>query len=230
MNRTWIIRVGLVIGVVAAAILFVVSGPARDLLRSLLHAVQDMGPLGAVLLIGAFVVSTLLLIPTPLLTIGAGFLFGPIGGIVTGMAAVVLGSLATQLVGRLVLRRLGRPRGLRHSKWTRVVEGVDEGGLGLLVLLRMSYLFPYTWMNYAIAMTRASLPANALATFIGMLPMISLQVYVGSLARDLTEALEGGDGIGIMEIAILGAGAAISVGVMLHVAKVTRRKLGGASE
>lgn len=228
MNRTRIIRVGLVAGVVALAVLFATSGPARELLRSLLQAVQDMGPWGAALLIGAFVVSTLLLIPTPLLTIGAGFLFGPGVGLVVGMAAVVLGALATQVAGRLALGRLGRPMGLEGPRWTRVMEGVDEGGFGLLVLLRMSYLFPYTWMNYAIAMTRATVPANALATFLGMLPMIGLQVYVGSIARDLTEALSGGDGVGVMEIVILGAGAAISVGVMLHVAKVTRRKLGGA--
>jgi len=138
---------------------------------------------------------------------------------------VTLGALATQVAGRSVLRRLGRPLGFRHPKWTRMVEGVDEGGLGLLVLLRMSYLFPYTWMNYAIAVTRTSIPANALATFVGMLPMIALQLYVGSLARDLAEALEGGDGIGMMELVVLGVGATISVGVMLHVARVTRRKL-----
>lgn len=228
MNRSKIIRVGLVVGVVALAGLFAVSGPARELLRGLLHAVQEMGLWGAWLLVGVFIASTLFVIPTPHLTIGAGFLFGPLLGLSVGMAAVVLGSVVTQVTGRLVLRRVGRPRGLEGPRWTRMIEGVDEGGFGLLVLLRMSYLFPYTWMNYAIAMTRASVPANALATFIGMLPMIGLQVYVGSIARDLTEALAGGEGVGVMEVAILGGGAAISVGVMIYVAKVTRRKLGGA--
>jgi uncharacterized membrane protein YdjX (TVP38/TMEM64 family) len=226
VNRSWTIRVGLVAILVALAVLFAVSGPARELLRSLLGALQDMGPWGAVLLVVAFVASTLLLIPTPLLTIGAGFLFGPVAGLAVGMTAVVLGAVATQVAGRIVLRHVGRPLGLDGPRWTRVMDGVDEGGFGLLILLRMSYLFPYTWMNYAVAMTRAPVRANALATFLGMLPVIGLQVYVGSIARDLAEAISGGEGVGIVEILVLGAGAVISVGVMLHVAKVTRRKLG----
>ena len=228
MNRTWIIRVGIVVVVVGLVTLLAMSEPARTAFQDLLQYVQDLGPWGALLLIVAFILSTLLLIPTPLLTVGCGFLFGPFAGLAVGMTAVTLGALATQVAGRVLLRHLERPKGLRHPKWARVVEGVDEGGLGLLVLLRMSYLFPYTWMNYAVAMTRASLPANALATFVGMLPMIGLQVYVGSIAKNLTEALSGGEGVGMMEVMILGVGAAISVGVMFHVAKATRRKLGGA--
>jgi uncharacterized membrane protein YdjX (TVP38/TMEM64 family) len=225
VNRTWIIRTGLVAIALVLVVVLATSGPARELLRSLLGAIQDMGPWGAVLLVSVFIASTLLLIPTPLLTIGAGFLFGPFVGLVVGMIAVVLGAVATQLAGRLLLPLLGRTLGFRNPKWARMVEGVDEGGFGLLILLRMSYLFPYTWMNYAVALTRASVPANASATFVGMLPMIWLQVYAGSVARDLTEVMSGGEGVGVLEIVILGGGAAISVGVMLHVARVVRRKL-----
>ena len=226
MKRLWILRIGLGLALVALVTLVALSGPVRAVFQGLLGYLEDVGPWGAAVIIGAFAVSTVLLIPTPLLSLGAGFIYGPVAGLAVAMTGITLGAVTAQVSGRLVAGCLARSPGLRSPKWARVVEGVDEGGFRLLVLLRMSSLFPYTWMNYAIAMTRASLSANAAATFLGMLPMIALQVYLASLARDLTEALEGGGGVGWTEVAVLGLGAVISIAVILHVARVTRRKLG----
>lgn len=62
----------------------------RAIVAALLARVQEIGPWGAVILAVAYVPAAILFVPGSLLTLGAGFLFGP----VRGTALVSLGSTA----------------------------------------------------------------------------------------------------------------------------------------
>jgi hypothetical protein len=59
---------------------------------------------------------------------------------------------------------------------------IASRGLPLVLLLRLSPLFPFNFLNYALALTGLSGRSYAVGTAVGMLPFTAASVYVGALA------------------------------------------------
>src|SRR5579862_3863854 len=91
----------------------------------LLTRVQQTGPWGAVILGVAYIPASILFVPASLLTLGAGFLFGPVKGTVIVSLGSTAGAAAAFIVGRRVAREwvsrhiAGRPK---LAALTRAVE------------------------------------------------------------------------------------------------------------
>lgn len=72
---------------------------------------------------------------------------------------------------------------------------VEREGFKLVLLLRLSPLFPFNVLNYVLSLTRVRLGTYVAASLIGMLPGTALDVYLGSLApaaAELSSAAQGG--------------------------------------
>ena len=54
----------------------------------------------------------------------------------------------------------------------------------MVLLMRLSPLFPFVWLNYLLGLTAVRTGAYVLANLIGMLPGALLYVYIGATARD----------------------------------------------
>ena len=61
-------------------------------------------------------------------------------------------------------------------------QAVAEQGWKIVLLTRLSLVFPFALLNYAFSLTRVSLRDYVLASWIGMMPGTVLYVYLGSLA------------------------------------------------
>lgn len=64
-------------------------------------------------------------------------------------------------------------------------------GFTIVFLTRLSPVFPFNLLNYAFGLTAVRLRDYFLASWIGMLPGTILYVYIGSVAKDLTELTSG---------------------------------------
>ena len=71
-----------------------------------------------------------------------------------------------------------------YKKFTNIDQAVSKEGLKIVFLIRLSPLFPFNLLNYALGLTNVSLKDYSLASF-GMIPGTIMYVYLGYLAGDL---------------------------------------------
>ena len=111
----------------------------------------------------------------------------------------------------------------------RAEDAVGAEGWKIVFLLRLSPVFPFNLLNYALGLTRVRF-ADYLTASVGMLPGTVLYVYSGKLLGDVT-ALAGGaaveKGAGYYAVVVLGLLATVAVTVV--VTRAARRALGEAT-
>jgi uncharacterized membrane protein YdjX (TVP38/TMEM64 family) len=195
------------------------------LVSALLTRVQQIGPWGAVVLGAAYVPAAILFVPGSLLTLGAGFLFGPVKGTVV----VSLGSTAGAAAAFIVARRVARDWVLRHiagrPKLAAVSDAVEHDAFKVILLTRLSPVFPFNVLNYAFGLTSVRFSSYILASWLGMLPGTIMYVLLGSAAGNLAALLSGDvpRSSGQPALLVIGLVAALAVAVM--VGRSARRAL-----
>lgn len=192
----------------------------------LLASAKAAGLAGALLFVGAYVLGTLLFFPGTLLTLAAGFLYGLVGGMAVVVPGSILGSQLAFLLGRTVLRGPTERLLRRRPRFAAVDTAVAENGFRVVLLLRLSPLFPFNLLNYGLGATRVPPGPYLLASALGMLPGTFLYVYLGSLLTSASEVLGGKrpDAGWAGKALFLGGLAATAVAVAL-VSKASRRAL-----
>lgn len=138
-----------------------------------------------------YTVAAVLAVPSSILTLGAGFVFG----LATGVLLVSIGSLAGAACAFLVARHCVRDwlaARISHLPRFRALDAATrEDGFLIVLLARLSPLLPFNLMNYGLGITNVRFRDFVVASWIGMLPVTTLYVYVGSLAKNITELTSG---------------------------------------
>ena len=219
------LRAGIVAGVLVAAGVAVALLPVHAFLDRFLHWVEGLGPLAPVVIAAAYVPATVLFVPGSLITVGAGFVAGVLWGTVAVSVGSTLGATAAFLVGRHLLRDAVEARLARHPRFRAVQQAVGQGGLRLVLLTRLSPVFPFSFLNYAFGVTPVRLGDYVLGSWLGMLPATVLYVALGAGARSVADAVAGHHGLGPWGVALLSVGIVATVGVVFLVARAARRAL-----
>ena len=157
--------------------------PVQDTLRQALDWLRSLGPWGPVLFVAAYVLATVLLVPGSVLTLGAGAVYGVAWGCLWVSLASTLGATAAFLVGRHLARDAVARRISGNARVAALDQAVADEGWKIVVLTRLSPVFPFTLLNYAFGLTRVPLRDYVLASWLGMMPGTVLYVYLGSLAE-----------------------------------------------
>jgi uncharacterized membrane protein YdjX (TVP38/TMEM64 family) len=104
---------------------------------------------------------------------------------------------------------------------------VATGGFKIVLLTRLSPLFPFTLLNYAFGLTKVRFRDYVLASWIGMLPGTVMYVYLGSTVKELADIAAGnveGEG-GPARLVLFFVGLAATVVVTVYVTRLARRAL-----
>jgi len=191
--------------------------------------VQGLGAWGPAVFIAGYVLATVAFVPGVVLTLAAGVIFGLVRGVVYVFVAAVLGSSAAFLIGRYLARRAVERRIAANPRFAAIDRAVGAEGRKIVFLLRLSPVFPFNLLNYALGLTRVRFADYFLASA-GMLPGTVLYVYSGKLLGDVT-ALAGGASVekGAGYYAVLVLGLAATVAVTTVVTRTARRALGEAT-
>lgn len=214
-------RMRLVLGLVAAVVLWAALD-GRGLLANALGWVEGMGPWGPVAFMAVYAVATVLLLPGSVLTLGAGALFGVVQGSIYVSIGSTCGAAAAFLVGRHLARDRVEAKLRGDERFAALDRAVAAEGWRIVLLTRLSPVFPFTVLNYAFGLTRVSFGAYLIASWIGMMPGTILYVFLGSAARagvsgrDLTAA----------EWGLYGVGLTATLFVTLRIARIARAALG----
>jgi uncharacterized membrane protein YdjX (TVP38/TMEM64 family) len=166
-------------------------------------------------------VATVLFIPGSVLTLGAGALFGVVLGSVCVSISATLGATAAFLVGRYLARDAIARRIGRHEKFAAIDRAVADEGWKIVLLTRLSPVFPFTLLNYAFGLTRVKLGHYVLASWIGMMPGTVMYVYLGSLVNLSAGHRQRTTG----EWVLYGVGLLATVVVTVFVTRLARKAL-----
>lgn len=219
--KTRLTLLALIVAVLAAVYFL----PLAQWATILAQRARDTGPLGVVVFFAVYVLSTVAFLPGSILTLAAGFAYGPIWGLVIASPASVTGATCAFLLGRTLLRDWAAQK-VRGSARVRAIDAaVEHEGFKIVLLLRLSPLIPFNMLNYALSLTRVRTGSYALASFIGMLPVTAVYVYLGSLASAAAELSSAPKPGGTTRAVLYVVGLLATVGAAVVATRAARRAL-----
>ena len=176
---------------VLAVILSAVYLPVAEMLIGLFDWVDANRSISWLVYIVFYVLATVLVLPGSLLTLAAGFLFGLGYGFAIVSFASTTGATCAFLVGRFLARDWVAAKLQALPRFSALDKAVGEQGAAVVLLTRLSPLFPFSLSNYGFGLTRVKLGHYVLASWLGMIPGTVLYVYLGSIASNLTSIFTG---------------------------------------
>jgi uncharacterized membrane protein YdjX (TVP38/TMEM64 family) len=199
--------------------------PVAGLIVALAERLRQTGAGGVALFIAIYVVAEIVLVPGSLLTLAAGFAYGPIGGLLVASPASVLAAIAAFLMGRTVLRDWARRQIDKSAKARALNRAIGGNAFKLILLLRLSPLIPFNILNYALGLSDVTVGRYVIASFVGMLPGTWMYVYFGSLAKTAAELASARSTGGGFRLALTVAGLVATVLVVVLITRAARRAL-----
>jgi uncharacterized membrane protein YdjX (TVP38/TMEM64 family) len=226
-SRRWI-QLGLASAAVAAAVAAITLLPVGDWMQTLVEWIRGAGAAGVAVYAVAYVLAALFLVPGSILTLGAGFAYGPLfGTLLVSPVSVAAATLAFRL-GRTTARGWIEKRVRRDPRFAAIDAAIEHQGLKIVLLLRLSPVFPFSLLNYALGLTGVRLRDYVLGSFLGMLPGTVLYVYLGSLVTTAAALGGGGGPSGSGQRALYWGGLGATVIATVFVTRLARRALRSA--
>ena len=211
----------IIVGVITGTIFL----PVKDWLIRGLEWTQELGVWGPVFVIAFYIMACVLLLPGSILTLGAGFIFKVVRGSITVSIGSTLGACAAFLVGRTVARKWIVGKVAKNEKFAAIDEAVAQQGFKIVLLTRLSPVFPFNMLNYAFGLTKISFWKYALASWVGMMPGTIMYVYFGAGLRSLADVAAGNVEQGTAGRVFFWLGLAATVIVTVFVTRVARNAL-----
>jgi len=232
MKKVTILRICVLLLILAGAVtaLVIFRAEVQEELTAFFDWVRNLEPWqGAVLVAAVYVPACVFFVPGSLITLGAGYALGVVWGTIAVSLGSVTGASAAFLAGRFLVRDWIESKVAKNPRFLAIDRAVGEQGFKIVLLTRLSPVFPFTLLNYAYGLTRVRFRDYFLASWIGMLPGTILYVYIGSVAKSLADLvadlLAGKIGEGLGPKIQLGIGLVLALAVTIYVTRVAKKAL-----
>jgi uncharacterized membrane protein YdjX (TVP38/TMEM64 family) len=176
-----------------AALIIVVAGAPlisyllfpEDWIPSFYRWVQSQGLIGALVFALIYVIiCVLLLAPGELMAVAAGFLFGAWGAPLA-IASAFMAAVIAFLISRHFLRARVKAWSAKRPLLAAIDAAVAEQSWFVVILLRLNPLAPPNFQNYFFGATTISFVPYTIATFLGIIPLTAVYVYLGAVGQRL---------------------------------------------
>lgn len=215
----------IVLGVAAIAGLIALGRIGGTYLEEFKSWVEGLGIWGPAVFIAGYAAAVVAFAPASILTLAAGAIFGVGAGTLYVFIAATIGSSLAFLVARYFAREAIERKLEGNTRFAAIDRAVGEQGRKIVFLLRLSPLFPFNLLNYALGLTRVRFVDYVVAA-LGMLPGTLAYVYAGSAAGRVATR---GDTQGADDYAVLALGLVATFAVAIVVARIARRALAEAT-
>ena len=198
--------------------------PVQQSLRNFNDWVGQMGVAGIFIFIGVYAIAAVLLAPGSILTIGAGFAFGLWKGFLAASAGATLGASLAFLVGRFIARDKVEAIAKGNEKFRNIDNAIGKQGAKLVFLLRLSPVIPFNLSNYFYGLTGVKFWPYVFASWIGMMPVTFLYVYIGTAGKAAVSAATGDEAMkhSWQYWTFMSIGLAATIIVIIWVTKIAR--------
>ena len=223
--------IAVIVAVVGVVILLRRLGPlAQPYLIDFTEWIQGLGWWAPVAFIVGYALFTVAMIPGSLLTMMGGVLFGLGYGTLYVTIGAVLGSTLAFLVSRHFARSRIEGWISDNKKFAAVDKAIEKEGGKIVFLLRLSPAFPFSFLNYALGLTKVKLSHYVMAA-VGMIPGTFLYVFYGKAIGDVAALAAGAAPEKDMGYyALLGVGLTATIAVTIFVTRIARRALKEATD
>jgi len=222
---TKVIKIIIVLAVIAALVAAAKVFDLEQGFRDTLAWISGLGPVGPLIFIALYIVVCVLLLPGSIPTLGAGVVFGVVKGSVAVSIGSTLGATCAFLIGRYLARNWVSGKIAGNEKFKAIDEAVGREGWKIVLLTRLSPVFPFNLLNYAFGLTKVSLKHYFAASWVGMIPGTIMYVYIGSLAGDLAKLGTGERTRTTGEWILYGVGLLATLAVTVFVTRIARKAL-----
>ena len=217
-------RVAIIVAIIALFI-FAREFPIAEWLQELETWARQNPLPGATVYMVLTILATIAMLPGWISMMLGGFVFGLTFGLVYAMLGIVGGATAAFVVARTLARSWVERRIAGNVHLMALDDALDEQAFTIVVLTRIALVFPFNILNYAYGVTRVDTRVFAAGTAVGMLPIVAIYVYLGTLARDMSQIFSDGANIGPGAWWAAAVAAVAIVAVVLTVRRALRRAL-----
>ena len=190
ISRTAFSRV-LITAAIVALVVLLRALPLGEWLQGVEAWVDEHPAAGAAGYLGLTVVAVVAMTPGWIPMMLAGLLFGFTGGVVVALIGMTIGATAALVAGRTLARGWVEKRIAGNEQMLALDDALHTQAFTIVALTRVALVIPFNMLNYAYGLTRVKTGVYATATAVGMLPVVALYAYLGTLARDIGQILEG---------------------------------------
>ena len=176
--------------------------------------VGQQGAWGPAVFVLVYVACTVCFLPGWILTAGAGALYGLVWGTVLASFSSTMAAAAGFLIARYLARDQVRTWVETNPKFAAIDRAIARRGGWIVLVIRLSPVFPFALLNYALGLTGVRFTTYLLASWVGMLPGTIAYVLLGFAGR---QTLAGGQKVIYWVFAAVAAIAATSI--VTHVAR-----------
>ncbi len=142
--------------------------------------------LGSILFIPFYAIWVSFLLPGVWASMLAGALYGTwIGSCIVFIGASI-GALFSFILSRTILREWTQKKLSHNPKLLALEKAVNREGIKLILLTRLSPLFPFSLLNFAYGLSKVSIKEYSLG-LIGIIPGTILFCNLGSLAGNIND-------------------------------------------
>jgi uncharacterized membrane protein YdjX (TVP38/TMEM64 family) len=193
------------LGVAAIFLLAVLAAwaiaPADAWIDAIGTKVAVLGFAAHFIYVALYIAGTVMLAPSPLMSIAAGVAFGW-WGLPLAVVAATAGAIVSFLISRYFLEDDLKDWLTDRRIFKTAKQAVDEEGWRIQLLLRLSPAVPFGLLNYLMGLTKMPLTTYVWSTAIGILPGSFVDIYIGVIGQALA---------GEAQIAYLAAGAIVTI-------------------
>lgn len=186
---------------------------------------EAQGAWAALLFVLLMTITVVALLPGFLFTTGAGFVFGVVEGTIYVVTGTVLGASLAFLIARHLFGDRAKEFVMARARLRLMSDELTPNGWKIVLLTRLIPFFPGKLSNYFFGLTRFSFRGFVGASAVGFIPFSLHNVYLGSIAADLTVLGVRETGRSPLEWAIYGAGFAATVLAVVYLNFLARRAL-----
>mmetsp|Transcript_7747 Transcript_7747/g.11095 ORF Transcript_7747/g.11095 Transcript_7747/m.11095 type:complete len:389 (+) Transcript_7747:185-1351(+) len=155
-------------------------------LQNVVQRVEDMGPLGPLYFGVAYTIAEILAIPAVPLTASAGYLFGVTTGTAVVLFSASIAAAVSFVIGRTLLRSYVEGILEDQPRMKKIDKAIGKEGFKLMLLLRLSPIFPFALSNYLYGATSVKFWPYFFGTMLGFTPGTIAYVYTGEVGKALT--------------------------------------------
>ena len=135
--------------------------------------------------VGIYLLATLVGLPAIFLFLAAGSLFGFIPSLILVSLSDTLSVALCYLLGRTVARKTIHKWIADRPHWNKLDRAVAQKGWKIVFLTRLSPIVPSNLLNYGFSLTKINFWQYIFVSWLAMLPVISLYVYLASVGTNL---------------------------------------------
>ena len=201
-------------------------GQAREVIQDpgaaldkVVELTDSMGTLGIAYFGIAYCIAEILAIPAIPLTASAGYLFGPVKGTAIVLFSASIAAAISFTIGRTLLRDYVEGVLVDYPKFAKLDRAIGREGFKLMLLLRLSPIFPFALSNYLYGATSINFTSFFGGTVLGFAPGTIAYVYTGYVGK----ALNGGAGSDVYPWYVYLGGLSLFAGVLKVVADTATR-------